>query len=48
MNKKIYTAGYRLAMLNVHNKSDKVKAETYKQLLLDLMKEIADKGFQLK
>ena len=44
---KIYTTAYRLAMLDVHNSSTKKQRDTYKSLLLDLMKEIKDKGHQL-
>lgn len=48
MSKLIYTTAYRLAMLNVHDKSIVEQRDTYKRLLLELMKEIKDKGFQLK
>jgi len=47
MSNKIYTTAYRLGMLNVHNESDKVRADRYKELLLECLDEIKAKGHQL-
>lgn len=46
--KKIYTVAYKLAILNVHNSSIEEQKETYKQLLLKLLKEIEEKKLHLK
>jgi len=47
-NKKIYTTAYKLGMLNVHNSTTEKQRDTYKELLLELMKEIKDKDLHLK